>query len=517
MERGLKQKASTLSLFTESENITFDNITGEHNYRKCSFLNFFSYFFMLVGLVLQLLFLGSDIYTLIQIYALKNWDDFHTITYIPILAYKIVFTACIGISFIYVIFAWLLGIVIQRRNKVVASYLHTGARQIDSLKCYERFCIFEEIQSKNFHDWLCLSIYSAYHYEIISWLLADSPRQVLNGATIAYSISNKFTSNDISGVISFIAEHDKEEAVLLSFMFFSFIIWLCFTFKNVIIILSSICVIPTVKRNSKKPFNKYCADLVAESVSELYSEKAHLKEKELSKRRKVPSFMKNEDSFDTSSFVNDYNDTSLKENSVLNISNNDSLISVDASNPFDVPLSDIPASHSRVNLVQKSASTLRDNAFTADPFNEPSFGDDHRPYLAQASGSYGEYDNNNTIYKSSQNNSNFQLLTGKNHDQSVFMSSDMLENPRSHNHNTTKNELQISLPETWNKDAETPYHEHYSHELNNEHLHKPSNNHHIKFDQHGTGDEIARPLPRSETSNTLYESRGLDIINRNML
>lgn len=356
---------------------------------------------MLISIVLQGLFLASDVYTLVQIYALKNWQDFHTITYIPVLAYKIVFTACIGISFIYVIFVWVLGIVIQRRNHVVSSYLHIGARQIDSLKSYERFCIYEEIQTQNIHEWLCLTIYSEYHYDIINWLLADTPRQILNGATIAYSVSNKFTSDDLTGILSTIAKNDKEEAVLLSFMFFSFVIWLCFTFKNVIVIISSICIVQSAKRKSNLKFNKYCADLVARSVSELYEKKAKIKESEFSKRRKVPSFMKNVNYDNTNeSFIN-LEDETYKDISTTSFSNNYSSASIEKSNPFDIELRQIPTSYSRTNLVYKSTTNLYDDAYN-DPFYKIS---ENNSYI-ESTASLPHKNNNNNNNNNINNNNN---------------------------------------------------------------------------------------------------------------
>lgn len=416
--------------FDEAEEITFYNIFGEHNYRSCSIFNMISYISMLIGLAFQFLFLASDIYTLVQIYALNNWDNGHTITYIPILAYKIIFTTCIGISFVYFIFFWILGIFIERKEKVVGTYLHSGARTIDSLKSYERFCVFEKIQTKNFHDWMCLTIYTAYHYDIVSWILADTPRQALNGATIAYIVSNKFTSGDISGVINSIAQNNKQEAVLLSFMFFSFIVWLCFTFKNVIVIISSICVITSTKRKFHMKFSKYCANLVAQSVSNLYSEKAQLQEENFSKRRKVPSFLKdsgaisdieNEISMDDtiSNFNDNYSnydyDYDYNYNNNNNINNYDYSTdindSIDKSNPFNIELHQIPTSHSRTNLInnQTSSSLHLDNITNSitddndDPFNtsnaellnniEYNDDDSHNDTL-------NNYKNNNHLYGS---------------------------------------------------------------------------------------------------------------------
>lgn len=371
MERRPIHKSSTLTLFTESKKITFDNIKGEHNYTKFSLFNFLSYLFLLVSIFLQFAILASDIFTLIQIYHLKNWDSFHTIDYIPVLAYKIVFTICIGISFLYFIFVWLFGFTIQKRNRIVQSFLHTGARQIDSLKSYERFCVYQEISGKTWHEWLRLSIYNAYHYELISWLFADSPRQLLNATTIAYIVSNKFTSGDIAGIISRLAQRDKKQAVLLSFMFFSFIIWIFFTFKYLIIVVSSICIIPSTKRTSGKKYSTYCADLVAKNVSELYNEKAEMYEEELSQRRKIPSFMQNAD---LGSLGYDIPKATIKTtNKTLDtISLSDS--SFDKKSPYKVELKEIPLSHSKVNLTNNSTTEFyRQNNYDKsyeDPFSE---------------------------------------------------------------------------------------------------------------------------------------------------
>ncbi|GMM28193.1 Kch1 protein [Martiniozyma asiatica (nom. inval.)] len=286
-----KQSQYSLGLRERPKEITFRHITGEHDYRNKSFLTILDYIFMLVGLILQALFLASDVYTLIQIYALNSWDEFHIITYIPVLAYKIVFTTCIGFSFLFVIWTWMSGLMTYKKDLIVKSYLNNGARKIDSLRNYERFCIYNEISTKNFLDWMALTIYQTFHYEIVNWLLADTPRQALNGATIAYSVSNHFTSGNIISVIKNIAQEDREEAVLLSFMFFSFLIWLVFTLRNVILLLSSICVTNSIKRREKTSLSKYIHKILAQSVVDLYDKMNTEQQETFEKRRKVPSMV----------------------------------------------------------------------------------------------------------------------------------------------------------------------------------------------------------------------------------
>lgn len=527
MDRKIEHQPSTLTLFNDPKQITFNNITGEHNYRKCSVLNALSYMFLLISIILQFLFLASDVFTLVQIYALKNWDDFHTITYIPILAYKIVFTTCIGISFLYFIFTWILGFIIQRRNRVVPSYLHTGARQIDSIKNYERFCIYEEISTKNFNKWFALSIYSAYHYEIINWLLADSPRQILNGATIAFSVSNKFTSVDIGGIISAIAKNDKEEAVLLSFMFFSFVIWLCFTFKNLIIILSSVCFIPVTKKKNQKKFNKYCADLVAESVSDLYSKKAEIKEEELSKRRKVPSFM-------NTYKIDDFNDNDDNNDFTLDNNNSSESFSIDKSNPFDIILTELPASHSRTNLLNtnnnKSRSHLHSDTFLDVP-------EEDDPFDNQPTNSAHPFNNNlnvrdsyiyvpsNVFEESYHNNVN----TNSTNQRNIPTYGEFNEYDNFDNHNIENNRNHANYDDEYfpSSGLESQYVNHDKDNNKNNHT-QHTQQHANPFDisdddadskdtDYPKSNETQRQQPQIHNSQILYGSRGLGTERRDML
>ncbi|KAG7891474.1 hypothetical protein KL936_001417 [Ogataea polymorpha] len=254
----------------KTEEITFEDLAEEHDYRVFNFWTLVSYLIMLTEICLSFGFLASDIYTLVQIYALNDWDSYHAISYVPLLAYRIIFTACIGISMTWLIANWWYGIHIYRTNSIVRSHLNDVARQINSLKSYERFCIYERSTTKSFFDWFSLTTYRSYYFSIYLWLLADTPRQILNGATVAYSISNSFTSSEIVNVVVAIAQTNKREAVLLSFMTFSFIVWVIFTAKYICVIIGSFFVVSKVHSRHKTTFRKYCRRLVADSVIELY-------------------------------------------------------------------------------------------------------------------------------------------------------------------------------------------------------------------------------------------------------
>lgn len=249
---------------------------------------------MLIATVLRFLFLASDIYTLVQIYALKNWDNYHAISYVPILVYRIVFTVCIGLYMVFLIFSIGTGIHIYRNHYIISSYLHSVAREINSISSYEHFCIYEQITTKSLHDWMALVLYQSLHYDFYLWLFSDTPRQVLNGATVAYTISNSFKSSNIGNIIRDIANTNKREAVLISFMTFSFTVWVLFSIKYVLLLLSAPCVIPTIKRRTGMSFSKGCKQIVADSVMAMYEKAEKKKRMSMRRKRKIPSVIKDD-------------------------------------------------------------------------------------------------------------------------------------------------------------------------------------------------------------------------------
>ncbi len=291
--------------------ITFNEITGEHRYNRYGLWIMIDYISILVSTVLRFLLLASDIYTLVQMYGLSDWNSYHAISYVPILVYRIVFTVCIGMYILFLIFSIATGIHIFRKNYVISSYLHAVARELNSLRSYERFCIYENITTKSLRDWLALLLYHSLHYDIFLWIFSDTPRQVLNGATIAYSISNSFQSSNIGAIILRIAQTNKEEAILLSFMTFSFVVWVVFSFKNLILIISAMCIVPSIKRSTHLSYSQGCKSIVAASVVKMYEREEIKKRKSMMYKRKIPSVIKDDSMADITFAQNNSSKTSF--------------------------------------------------------------------------------------------------------------------------------------------------------------------------------------------------------------
>lgn len=290
------------------QDVRFEDIQGEHNFSNKKFYTIVNYIIFLIGLILQFGILVSDVYTLIQIYSLGTWDDTHDIAYVPILVYKIVFTVCIGISFLWLIISIGIGIKIFKTDSIVKAYFDDMAKSFHSLKRYEKFCIFNSISSKNFFDWSALLVYQTFHYYFYIWLLADTPRQLLNGATIAYTISNSFHSSNVIKIISDIAATDRTAAILLSLMTFSFVLWVIFAFKNVCCLIAIISIVPKIKKRANLTFSEYCYKLVSDSVMEMYDTKEKDRKLEMKSKVKIPSIAKD------NSNISNFSSTSPDDN-----------------------------------------------------------------------------------------------------------------------------------------------------------------------------------------------------------
>ncbi|GMG00274.1 hypothetical protein B5S30_g835 [[Candida] boidinii] len=294
------------------QEVRFEDIQGEHNYSNKKFLTIVSYIIFLIGLLFQVGILVSDVYTLIQIYSLGNWDSTHAIAYVPILVYKLVFTICIGISFLWLIISLGIGIRIFKTDSIVKAYFDDMAKTFHSLRNYEKFCIFNSISTKNFFDWSALLTYQTFHYYFYIWLFADTPRQLLNGATIAYTVSNSFNSSNVIKIISDIAATDSTAAVLLSLMTFSFVLWVVFTFKNICCLIAIFSIVPKIKKREKMGFSEYCHKLVSDSVMEMYETKEKDRKIEMKSKVKLPSIAKDNSSaynFSSTSAEDDFEDS----------------------------------------------------------------------------------------------------------------------------------------------------------------------------------------------------------------
>lgn len=175
----------------------------------------------------------SDIYTAIAMLANDYWSgnilseagDSKTIT-VPFTIGKWIFFGCIIFSFLLLAWESRKARMIIRSRDISYAFTNIMANNYYSMKSYDHFCFFSQIEnSKKRKDEFAFFVFFTFK----GWkrlLLADAPRQVINGLTL-YSFGKAFNFttdlskyyNDTDGNFSLV------RAGVLCTMIFTVVMW----------------------------------------------------------------------------------------------------------------------------------------------------------------------------------------------------------------------------------------------------------------------------------------------------
>ncbi|SCW00757.1 LAFE_0C11320g1_1 [Lachancea fermentati] len=218
------------------------------NYKFTTLMSFF--FFVLILTILKAALFISDVYTCVKLLAFNSWSNDLIQPYIPFRISKWLFSGCILASIALMIWEVVNGIRIYRTRNISLTYVNNFSRAIYSLTQYDKFCVFNKVTPKGTYQRIAFFTFFELK-DCIRLLFADTPRQVINGLTLWSVIvtvdngANLGNVENFQGLISkikTIANTNREEAVLLSFMLFSFIIWAFFISKLLIACICSVFV-----------------------------------------------------------------------------------------------------------------------------------------------------------------------------------------------------------------------------------------------------------------------------------
>lgn len=219
----------------------FDEIQPKvfENYRIRTVLSYaFNVWFLLL---LKVAFLVSDFYTCIKLLAYNSWSNNVIKPYLPFNISKWLFSGCIFASICLLLWEIIAGIRVFRSNNIALCYVNKFSRLVYSVISYSKFCLMDRITpTTKFERWAFFVFFEIK--DCLGLLIADTPRQVINALTLWSVVITKSNSNmqdlselesfqDVLSRIRYIAKYNHTEAVLLSFMLFSFAIWLFFICK----------------------------------------------------------------------------------------------------------------------------------------------------------------------------------------------------------------------------------------------------------------------------------------------
>ncbi|GAV50771.1 hypothetical protein ZYGR_0Z01940 [Zygosaccharomyces rouxii] len=204
-------------------------------------------------IILKFLLFASDIYTCIKLLAFNSWSNNIIQPYLPFRISKWLFSSCILASVILLIWEFIRGIRIYRTRNISLTYVNNFSRTAYSMFDYSKYCIYFKITPKGkFQKSAFFTFFELK--DSLRLLFADTPRQVINGLTlwsVLITVNNENSNiahghlesfNGLITKLKTIAKTNHEEAVILSFMLFSFAIWAIFITKLAIAMIMSVYV-----------------------------------------------------------------------------------------------------------------------------------------------------------------------------------------------------------------------------------------------------------------------------------
>ncbi|KAF1984881.1 hypothetical protein K402DRAFT_120198 [Aulographum hederae CBS 113979] len=211
------------------------------DFRSSNCLTRFSYCYVWFLVFVSIAVYGADTFTAVSLLAFDRWSS-QLKPPIPFQVTKWIFAGCIIVSFIILAFEMIRAVRVIKRGGIAESYLDRLAAVWYSIgfkgKGWRRFLVFAELtKSRKGVDYVALFVYFQFQTAIRT-LVAEAPRQVLNGLTLWTVLKSdivpegehaapkgkspvaQFFSN-----IGALADADYKQAVILSSMLFTFVIW----------------------------------------------------------------------------------------------------------------------------------------------------------------------------------------------------------------------------------------------------------------------------------------------------
>ncbi|KAM0331533.1 hypothetical protein ACHAQA_003210 [Verticillium albo-atrum] len=200
----------------------------------------FAYGYLWFMLFISVAVYGVDTFTAVNLLVFNKWSS-EIDPAIDFEVSKWIFSICIIASFVNLGFEQLRAVRVMKRGNIAECYLDNIAVRLESIRVgkrqgYKRFLVFAELtKSKKGGQYIALFTYFSFQ----SWirvLLCSGPRQVINGLTLKSVYEARLSSNGSGDVgediLSFfdkikqLAMQDTQQALILSGMVFTVIVWI---------------------------------------------------------------------------------------------------------------------------------------------------------------------------------------------------------------------------------------------------------------------------------------------------
>ncbi|XP_044716247.1 fungal potassium channel domain-containing protein [Hirsutella rhossiliensis] len=199
----------------------------------------FFYSYLWFSLLLSIAVYAVDSFTAVNLLAFNKWSSKIEPT-IPFDVSKWIFSGCIIASFVNIAFEGVRAMRVMKRGNVAECYMDSLAARWESTRFgsgqgWKRFLVFTELtKSKKGAENVAFFTYFSFQ----SWIrviLCSGPRQVVNALTLrsVYEAKLNPTADSVGGsIVGFfdkikaLATEDYQQAVILSGMCFTLVVWI---------------------------------------------------------------------------------------------------------------------------------------------------------------------------------------------------------------------------------------------------------------------------------------------------
>lgn len=248
----------------------------------------FAYGYLWFLLILSVAFYAVDIFTAVNLLAFNRWSS-QVEPAIPFDILKYIFSVCIILSIVNLVYEGIRASRVMKRGNVAECYLDSLAVRWESLRFgrgqgWKRFLVFAALtKSKKGTEYIALFTYFSFQ----SWirvLICSGPRQAVNALTLksvydsSFNINNKTVEGSISEFfqkIKLLAEEDYRQAVILSGMLFTLVIWAFSLLFLIAAILFYICFLFHWIPRADGGLSGYCERKVNKALLKIVTERVN--------------------------------------------------------------------------------------------------------------------------------------------------------------------------------------------------------------------------------------------------
>ncbi|ERT02121.1 uncharacterized protein SPSK_05033 [Sporothrix schenckii 1099-18] len=274
---------------------------GLNDFKSSSCFTPLAYAYLYFSLGLSIAVYAVDTFTAVNLLVFDRWSSEITPTQlISFTASKWIFSICIILSVVNLAYEHIRAMRIMRRGSVAECYLDSLAVRLESVRWgkgqgWKRFLVFAELtKSKKGAEYIALFTYFSFQ----SWirvLLCSGPRQVVNALTLLSVYNAQLSASgdnvgntilDFFDKIRTLAEGDYREAVILSGMLFTLIIWV-FSFLSLLLaFLFFVFFLWSYIPRSDGGLSGYCSRKINKRLMKIVAKKVNTALAEEERRRK---------------------------------------------------------------------------------------------------------------------------------------------------------------------------------------------------------------------------------------